>query len=808
MTVQTITINIDGKNTQCFEKETILDAALNAGIYIPTLCYHPDLPNFGACGLCVVEVKGNKEPVLACKTTVEQGLVITTSSPSLKEIRQEKLAEILSNHPHACLVCAERDGCAREPCSLNVPVAERCCEKLGDCELQRVAEYVGIKEDTPRYKPRNMQVYEKDPIMIRDYNLCIGCARCVRACSSLRGIDALGELPDPPELLDPSKFPEDLLKSGCQFCGLCIEVCPTGALMDRNDVLKDYTSCQDSCPAHIDIPRFLRQIAEGQFSEALATMYEAVPLPGTLGWVCNYPCEEQCQRNELDKSVSIRVLKRLAFEQSKDIKIKKMVDSNSSKKIAIIGAGPAGLSCGFYLSRLGHRVQIFEAKSKAGGMLRYGIPTFRLPRWVIEKEIEIIKKTGVDIKLNKPISSLDELSSQDFDAVFVAIGAQQGPKMRIEGEDDTRVVDALDFLSNVYGEIDTHSSVSSDKVKIGPRVAVIGGGNTAIDAARTAIRLGAKVTIFYRRSEAEMPAFPKEIEEAKREGVEFRFLSAPTAIHPGKDGLNVNFVKMKLGPKDTSGRPLPIQIENSKFSHEFDNIITAIGQKVIPLDDLETNDKGWIDCNKEKLKLKQGVYVGGDAIRPSSVVDAVSMGRKAALQIHRDLGGTENDILQLIQKPTPRICDSKVFLKDRLITPMVNIDKRLSNFAEIELSLDKNEGINEANRCFQCDLRLFISKVPEPPVEMLLFDKNNVDLVPEKAGVYILYNEGKTVIEIKGTSNLRQMLKEKLGRNDKIKFFKFEEDPMYSKRESELLQQYIQQHGEMPSGGDELDDLF
>jgi hypothetical protein len=305
-----------------------------------------------------------------------------------------------------------------------------------------------------------------------------------------------------------------------------------------------------------------------------------------------------------------------------------------------------------------------------------------------------------------------------------------------------------------------------------------------------------------------MPAFPEEIDEAEKEGVEFHFLSAPIAIHPGKDGLKVNFVKMKLGPKDESGRPRPIPVENSEFSHEFDNLITAIGQKVIPLDDLEINDKGWIDCNKEKLKLKQGVYVGGDAIRPSSVVDAVSMGRTAALQIHSYLGGSENDILPLTQKPTPRICDSKVFLKERLITPIINTEKRLSSFAEIELSLDKNEGINEANRCFQCDLRLFISKVPEPPVEMLLFDRKNVDLVPDKAGVYILYNEVKNVVEIKGTSNLRQMLKEKLGKNDKIRFFKFEEDPMYSKRESELLQQYIQQHGEMPSGGDELDDLF
>jgi len=807
MSTQTIKISIDGKDIECQQDETVLDAALNAGFYIPSLCYHPDLPSFGACGLCAVEIEGYEEPVLACDTIVKQGMKVTTSSPDLKKVRQEKLARILTDHPHACLVCAEKDGCAREPCSLNVPVSERCCVKLGDCELERAADYIGIPEDTPRYKPRDLPKYEDNPFIVRDYNLCIGCGRCVRACESIRGVKALGELPDPPELIDPSVFPEKLVDSGCQFCGLCVEVCPTGALMSRIEKIKDQTPCQEYCPAHIDIPRFLRQIAEGSFSEALTTLYQAVTFPGTLGYVCYYPCESECRRSELDDAVSIRVLKRLAFEQTGDIKIGK-VENSTGKTVAVVGSGPAGLSCAFYLAQWGHSVTVFEAKSKPGGILRYGIPTFRLPRSVFEREMEVIKKIGVDIKVNIPVSSVDKLFKQGFDAVFVGIGAQKNPKMGIDGEDDPRVLDALQFLSRVYGDVTSDSDILKDEIKIGQRVAVIGGGNTAIDAARTALRIGAKVTLFYRRTTAEMPAFPEEVEEAKEEGIEFRFLSAPVKIYPDKNGLKVEFVKMKLGSKDKSGRPTPIPVENSNFSLEFDNVITAIGQEVVPIDGVKTNSKGWPEYDDATLSLRDGVYVGGDVVGPSSVVESVAMGRRAAVQIHLYLGGAEEDTFILMQKPVARVCSQDDFLKKRIMIPTIEVSERLSGFAEIELSLDKGEGIGEAGRCLQCDLCLYLSKVPEPPVDMLPFVAENVALVPESAGVYTLYDGDKSIVEIKGTANLRQMLKGKLGSSDNIKFFKFEEDPMYSKRESELLQQYIQQHGEMPSGGDELDELF
>jgi len=809
MSTQLIKLNIDGKEIEFQQNKSILQIALDNGIYIPTLCYHPDLPPFGACGLCAVEIDGLEETVLSCDTIVKQGMKVSTNTPKLKKIRQEKLAKILANHPHACLVCAEKEGCAREPCSLNVPVSERCCVKLGDCELERVADYIGIPENTPRYKPQELPRYEDNPLIIRDYNLCIGCGRCIRACSSLRGYNVLGELPDPSDLIDPSIFPKKLEDSGCQFCRLCVEVCPTGALLDRIKKVKGITPCQNDCPAHIDIPKFLREIYEKKFPDALTTMYYAVPFPGTLGYVCNYPCEVKCRRGELDDAVAIRILKKLVFENfNNNIKFKGKI-APSDKKIAVIGAGPAGLSCAFFLAQWGHKVDVFEARKKPGGMLRYGIPSFRLPRKILDREIKIIKQNGVDIKLNSPISSVNDLLNNGYNAVFVGIGAQKGQNLNIEGENDPRVIDGLNFLNAVFSETDVLKNISSNKkIKVGSRVAIIGGGNTAIDTARTAKRFGAQVTLFYRRSEEEMPAYKEEIEAAKKEGVSFKFLSLPIKILPKKNLLKVEFIKMKLGPKDKSGRSRPIPIEDSSYYLEFDILIKAIGQTINPIKGLNIDKTGWLAYDNNTLKLKEGVYGGGDIFGTSSVVEAIAMGRKAAVEIHLFLGGVEEETTYSIEKPFPIYIDMEEFLVKRVRIPTINISNLLNNFESVELSIKKEEGVKEAARCLQCDLCSYLSTVPYPPADLLPFILENILKIPEKSGVYILFDKEKNVIEIKGTANLRQILEEKLGAPNNIKFFKYEEDPMYSKRESELLQQYIQQHGKMPSSGDELDDLF
>jgi NADPH-dependent glutamate synthase beta subunit-like oxidoreductase len=707
---------IDGREVE--GEGTILDVSLKAGIYIPTLCYHPDLESLGACGLCVVEL--GKEIVPACTTKVEEGMDIKTSSPNLKEIRRDKLATILESHPHACLLCSEREGCAREPCSLNVPVEERCCDKFGNCEVQRIAEYIGIKEDTPRYKPRGLSLI-KDKFIVRNYNLCIGCGRCVRACP----FNLLGE---PKSFLNP--LSQEVKE--CRFCGVCIEVCPTGSLMDKEKI--EHVPCEEECPCHVRIPAFLRQVSEERFSHALSIIYEKNPLPGVTSLVCNAFCESKCRRAELDEPVSIKSLKHLVFEKG-EISIQKKAPTG--KRVAVIGSGPAGLSCAFYLANFGHSVRVFEARENPGGMLTY-IPSFRLPREVLHKEISIIKKAGVEIETKRSISSLKEL--EGYDAIFVGIGAQKSKKLNIEGESDERVIYALPFLSS--------------KERIGKRVAVVGGGNTAIDSARKALRQGAEVTIFYRRREEDMPANKGEVEEAKREGLNFRFQCIPKAIYPLKKGIKIEFVE-----------------KEKSFFREFDNLIIAIGQEVIPIEGIQM-ENGLLKCD-DTLCAKKGVYVGGDAIGISSVANAIAQGREAAFQINSYLGYKEEEEGE--KKPSPLICNYEDFL-------------------------NPSSTIAEARRCCQCDLRLYLSKVSPPPVVELLTAKD-IDKVPEKPGVYTLYNQEGVILEIKGVPNLRRAL-QKLEKE--IELFKYEEDPMYSKRESELIQLYVQRYGKMP--GEE--DLF
>jgi hypothetical protein len=265
---------------------------------------------------------------------------------------------------------------------------------------------------------------------------------------------------------------------------------------------------------------------------------------------------------------------------------------------------------------------------------------------------------------------------------------------------------------------------------------------------------------------------------------------------------------MKLGQNDESNRPTPVPIKDSIFFLEFDNIIIAIGQKVDPIEGINIDSKSWKNPKTFTQKINDKIYVGGDVLGPSSVVESISMGREAAVNIHLDLGGSECDTITNFEKPSARISNKEDFLTKRINIPMLKIGDRVSNFSEVELSINDTEAVSEACRCFQCDLCLYLSKIPHPPIDMLIFNSENVENVPRSAGVYTLFNDDKKIIEIKGTDNMHKMLKDRLNSNKDVQFFKFEEDPMYSKRESELLQQYIKQHGEMPSGGDELDDLF
>ena len=313
-----INVTLNGKACQAEADATIIDVTAAQGVYIPTVCYHPDLPPFRdlrpaqhvfrgdtphahqpiadndwhdleGCGLCVVEVDGLAEPVRACATPITEGMSVRTDSPRLTELRRINLMKILARHPHACLTCAQREGCSLEDCSSNVPKDERCCPRFHNCELRKVAEYVGVKEQTPRYRPAGVPTLDDEPLFARDFNLCIDCARCVRICNQVRGVEALGIVHSEGRLVVGSVAPT-LTESGCKFCGACVEVCPTGCLTDKlaqpGDRERWLLPCVDTCAAGVDVPAYIRAIARGDFRGAAAVVWERLPLPNMLGHIC------------------------------------------------------------------------------------------------------------------------------------------------------------------------------------------------------------------------------------------------------------------------------------------------------------------------------------------------------------------------------------------------------------------------------------------------------------------------------------------------------------------------------------------
>ncbi len=468
--------------------------------------------------------------------------------------------------------------------------------------------------------------------------------------------------------------------------------------------------CIGNCPSGADIRGWLTTIAQaeayGRTDEqaceiAWRMIAERNPFPAVCGRVCPHPCEDGCNRKEKEGPVSINALERYIgdFGISRRLKLARLTEERHPEKIAVVGAGPAGLSCAYQLARRGYAVTVFEAFSQPGGMLRYGIPSYRLPRQVLDAEIRRILDLGVDLKCSFVIGkdvSLDNLR-RDYRAVFVGIGAHKGIKLRVAGEDAPNVFTGTEFLNRVN---------SGDQVRVGGKVVVIGGGDTAIDAARVSQRLGAEVTILYRRTRAEMPAIRPEIEGALEEAVRIEFLAAPVEVLV-KDGQAVGLrcIRMELGAPDASGRPRPVPKPGSEFEVEASSIIAAISQEP-DFDGFSAlrEGKDWIKAGERGATGVDAVWAGGDAVELGLVTIAISQGRFAAEAIDARLRGRT-----LEKGPTPPpIAVDKMKLEwykeaarnDRGHVPVAGRDLE----TEIELGLSEQEALAEARRCMSCGL--------------------------------------------------------------------------------------------------------
>ncbi|NIV29366.1 MAG: FAD-dependent oxidoreductase, partial [Anaerolineae bacterium] len=456
------------------------------------------------------------------------------------------------------------------------------------------------------------------------------------------------------------------------------------------------------------------------------------PFPATVGRVCHHPCEDECNRSKLDSPVAICALKRFVADTVYDKWAREgrpaedrelhpypeaptELPAEDRRRVAVVGAGPTGLTAGHFLARMGYQVTIFEALPVAGGMARVGIPAYRLPHEVLNYEIDEILRLGVELELNHPIRDINKLFDEGFSAVFLAIGAHEPQKLRIPGEDDAGgMFHGVPFLRSV---------ALGEEVHLGDRVAVVGGGNTAIDTARTARRLGSReVTIVYRRTRAEMPANEWEIDEALEEGVNLEILAQPVEVISDNGHVSaLRCVRMELGEPDESGRRRPIAIEGSEFDIACDAVVAAIAQapEISFLDEnhgLRITRWGTFDVNDATLETnREAIFAGGDAAAgPGALIEGVAAGRRGALSIDRYLRGvpllTPRELMPL---PTTELTDAEIAgmvargevdTQPRVETPKAAVAERVGDFREVELCLSEEQALAEAERCLSCGL--------------------------------------------------------------------------------------------------------
>ena len=563
-----LNLTINGKNITVEEGTTILQAAKDNGIYIPTLCYDDAVKVYGACGLCVVEAEGIPKLLRSCSAKCSEGMVVNTESKRVVQSRKIAMELLMSAHDGDCVA----------PCQLN-------------------------------------------------------------------------------------------------------------------------------CPARTDCQGYVGLIANGEYEAALKLIKNKVSLPASIGRVCPHPCETACRRGKVDEAINIAQLK--AFAADIDLNSDSYLPEKNAptgKKIAIIGGGPAGLTAAYRLAISGHEVTVYDMMEKMGGMLRYGIPQYRLPKEVLDKEIAIIEKLGVKmingVKLGKDFT-VASLKAQN-DAVIVAVGAWKSSSMRTPGEE----------LGGIYGGIDFLRAVAlKQKINIGDKVVICGGGNTAMDACRTAVRLGAKeVYCVYRRTRNEMPAEDIEITEAEEEGVQFKFLTNPISFI-GKDGKvkSVTLQLMELGEPDASGRRRPVAIEGKTEELDVDSVIVAIGQKLVNEDvsELKLTDRGNIEADIDTFKTNiKGVFAIGDATNrgASIAIEAIGEANRCALSIDAYLNGEDIETrVPYISRRDEELIDFQSKEKCPARKPKVlSAAERKNNFDEVCLGYTEEDAKAEASRCLEC----------------------------------------------------------------------------------------------------------
>jgi NADPH-dependent glutamate synthase beta subunit-like oxidoreductase len=512
----------------------------------------------------------------------------------------------------------------------------------------------------------------------------------------------------------------------CTTCGRCETVCPNGiaildiirplrAMVPEDFIPDDTPPCAAACPAGIDVPGYVRLIAQGRPAEAYKRILEKVPFPGILGRVCMHPCETQCRRGEVNQPIAICALKRYAADKADGaFQVAAQVKANTGHKVAVIGAGPAGLSAGFYLRKKGHEVTVFEAMPKPGGMMRYGIPFYRLPEDVLEKEINQILSTGIKLETNKTLGkdfSLEDLKTQGFEAMFIATGLQESRKITIEGSDLPDVFWGVDFLREVS---------EGKEVRLKKRVFVVGGGNVAVDVALTALRVGAnEVTMACLESREEMPASQWEIDQALEEGVRLLPSWGPQRIIGENGRIKAVELVRCTSVFDEKGAFCPA-FGDLQETVEVDQVILAIGQAA----DLSflsgygrmNCERGLITVNPESQETGMpGIFAGGDVGKgPGAIIDAIAAGRRAAVAMDKFLGGDGLISETFAEEP---VAESYTGARERGFADLLRgetshlaMDERKNNFREVDFCFEDEQAVREAKRCLQCDLEIRMAR--------------------------------------------------------------------------------------------------